>query len=141
MAHLVELPPEDMTEDDLRLIDRASKAYYYGEDFKTLLKRIAKNDLTVWRLQGTRARGLIGTCLIERPIGTELWLEFLVGHGFLREAAEIREACHALARRAHAVRLSGTAVRPGLSKLYEKVLGVKPRAQIFTEEFEEFDHG
>lgn len=123
-----------MGEDDLLLLDKASKYSYYQEDVRDLLERIRDGDIVLWKLKDDTARGLVGTRLIERKTGLELWIELLVGTGFLSRAGEIREAIHELAHRAEATRVSGFAVRPGLARLYEKVLKVPPAATVFTEE-------
>lgn len=132
MSHLTHLSIADLTEDDLLLLDKACRWFYYGEELKSLLERIRDRELDLWRLSTGSAEGLIGTVLQSE--GKELWIELLVGSGFYREAKAIRATMAELARNAGASRLSGAAVRPGLVRLYRDVLGATPVATLFSDE-------
>lgn len=134
MAHLVEVLPETLSEVELSWLDKYSSWAYDGESLRTILEDVAKRDLMLWRIADSPAQGLVGTRLLPKPNGLQLWLELLVGTGLLLEAVPIREAIHVLARRAGCTSLQGIAVRPGLARLYEKVLGVRPSATMFREE-------
>jgi hypothetical protein len=104
-------------------------------NLKAILLQVQSGELALWMLADSEAQGLIGTKLPETNQGRILWIEFLVGEGLLKDAIPIRQALHDLALGAGCVRLEGIVSRPGLARLYERVLGVKPSAQIFREEF------
>jgi hypothetical protein len=134
MTHLSEIHPTELTEADLILLDRIAQLDYHDPTLKGLLELIVSGKITVWRIMGSEAQGLVGTSIKEWPAGRELWLNFLVGEGFLKAAREIHQALIDLANRAECRFISGDALRPGLAKLYKEVLGVRPRSQLFVEE-------
>ena len=134
MAHLVEVLADELQPEELIWLDKYSHWDYDGRSFRELLVDVRDGRLTLWRLEGFAGRGLVGTRLLSNDRGTRLWLELVVGEGLLRSASELRSAIHEVGQRAGAAALEGIATRPGLSRLYEKVLGVRPSATLFKEE-------
>lgn len=115
-------------------LDKASHHSYHGETYKGLLERVRDGNLQLWEYEDDKASGLVGTILIDRKVGRELWIDILVGKGFLERAVEVHAAIVELAKSAQANRITGFAVRPGLARLYREVLKVPPAATVFSEE-------
>lgn len=134
MTHLLHVPVEDLSESHLTLIDRAAKVSYYGESTRHYFEEIARGDLLVFEVLDSEAEGVVLVRLIPRTFGTEFWIEHLTGKGFLKDAKGIWKACHEKAKELGALRVSGLALRPGLAKLYEEVLGAPPVATVHSQE-------
>lgn len=129
MSHFSPISINDLTEHEAALIDKVAQVSYYGETTREVLVSLAHGEATLWRLPG----GLIATQVIPHAGGNELWIRFLVGRGFLAQAELIREELLLAARKFGCVRLSGYTSRPGLARLYEKILGVSPTAILFSQ--------
>ncbi len=134
MTHLSEVEPSTLSQEELQWLDKFCQWDYDGRKLEHLLTEVVKDELKLWRLSASPARGLVGTRLLVKPNGRQLWLELLVGQGLLREASSIRSAILERGRLANCNSLAGVAVRPGLAKLYETILGVKPSATLFRED-------
>lgn len=135
MAHLSQITLDRLTEEELVWLDKVCGWSYDPITLRELLEEVRDNGLTLWRIEGSPAKGLVGTRLLrKRSGGIGLWLELLVGEGLLAEAHTVREAIHEVGRRAGAESLSGETTRPGLARLYERVLGVRPSATVFRED-------
>jgi hypothetical protein len=134
MSHLREIVVSEATEDDLRWIDKLSKFSYYEEDTRNLLVRAIEGDLKFWRFKDG-CDGILAAKLVERGASLrEFWIEFLTGTGLIDLAPEIHDDIWELARLAGCQRVSGIAQHRGLARVYERVLKVKPRATIFSED-------
>lgn len=135
MTHLSQIPLEGLDAEQLRWLDKVCRWSYDPITLRELLVEVRDHGLTLWTIENSPARGLVGTRLQRKRSGkVQLWLELLVGEGLLADAKGIREAIHYVGKLAGAESLAGETNRPGLARLYERVLGVPPAAQVFRED-------
>lgn len=135
MAHLKEISPTELTDQHLEWIAKVAAQDYHGKNVRRVLGQIADGTVIVHTIEGLEGvDGLVGTCVAGIGQERELWIEFLVGTGLMTQAQAIRKLLQEKARLAGAVRLSGATSRPGLAKMYQDAFGLRPVAQIFSEE-------
>ena len=135
MTKLVRVQVENLTVEQLQWLQKYARDAWDKADFRDILRQAREQLLALWELEDSPAKGIVGTKIFEGKRGRMLWLEFLVGEGLLADAIAIRLAIHEVRKLAECSSLEGIVSRPGLARLYERVLGVKPSAQIFREEF------
>lgn len=109
----------DMMAEDIILLDKAVKGDYHEVTTKDILDGLVAERFQVWRLgQGD---GIAVTAIQPYPGGTELYVAYLAGAGYISHFGQFNADMERFAR-AHKCRwFAGMAQSKGLEKLYWKV--------------------
>jgi len=126
---------EDLTDQELEWLGKYAADSWDYTTLREILEEVRDGKMALWRIKSDGSKGLIGTKIFTRGGKTTIWWELIVGEGFMQDIASIRLAMIALAKRAGATSVTGIVERPGLARMYERKVGLKPSAQIFREEF------
>lgn len=117
-----------LTDEDLAGIMRICKLNPLGDKPADVIRKIAGQNLSFWRLRKDDADVRLILEIRVHPGGNELLIFGLFGRGLLRHVPECLAFCKLVANKYFCVRITGEVYSKGLMKLYEK-LGAKP---VFT---------
>jgi hypothetical protein len=122
----------EITDEELVMLDRFAKKWSAeGQTLRDYLLRAKAGELRFWRVGGA-AHGLIGTSLTNGIRPRELWLEIIVGKGFVDASAALHDGLRRIAKLAGAHRISGGTCRPGLERVFQR-MGLKPLSVFYSE--------
>lgn len=117
-----------LTDSDLQGIIRICKLNPLGDTASDVLRKIADNSLSFWRLRDDKADVRLILEIRVHPNGNELLICGVFGRGLFVNIARCYEHCKLIANKYFCQRITGDVYSKGLGKLYEK-FGGKP---LFT---------
>lgn len=130
---LTRVLPEDMSDGDLAWLAKVCGVSYTGVTPEGLLPELVAGTLAMWRVNGGAA-GVVLTQILQHPGGRELYMWGMAGKGIIENIETIYDGLKAYGASQGCRWVGGRALRPGLTRVYEKLLGVRPFAAHFVKE-------
>lgn len=113
--------PEELSASDTKWLTACSKIGYYGYKPGDIVLMALKGEVQLWRVKD--GAGIVITRILSHPAGKELDIWLLAGRGLIRLADGICEQLENYARSMGCRWVSGHSARPGLTRLYERLIG------------------
>jgi hypothetical protein len=135
MISLQPISPHDLTPKDIEALVKASQRAYDHATAMSWVQKALKRDLLFFRIEGIED-GVLGLEQHYEAEGIELWVTVLCGKGALREATSIFQELKRIQKEIGAKTLATMAYGKGLERLYQRALGIAPKAFLFQETLE-----
>lgn len=114
-----------LTDQDLQGIIRVCKLNPLGNQAPEIVRKIAEQHLSFWRMRSENADVRLILEIQVHPYGNELLILGIFGRGLFAHIGECVEFCKLMANKYFCERITGEVYSKGLQKLYEKI-GAKP---------------
>jgi hypothetical protein len=125
---------KDLDERDMKWLLKGVESFQDGTKPRHVMEDVSEGYMQLWRVEGA-AEGIMVTQLIRKPAFRVLEIWTLAGKGlFPQYGNKILEECRDVARKMGADRIYCGAESPALEKLYERRLGMQPKARRFVAE-------
>lgn len=129
MIHFRDILPQELTEEEQKLLVSMSDNDYDGRKAVDLLAQVLANRCGLIRIEGDM-KALMLVRKAKDKLGWTLWIEGLAGEGLVDNSKAFEIEMLKLAHFKGCKSISGVVERAGLAEVY-KTLGAQISAQIF----------
>lgn len=133
MIQLSPITPHDLVPADVELLARVGTRAYDNAEASFFVQKSLDGDLKFYRLSGD-VWGLVGLEKHVKSAGLELWVSFIAGENATKFLQEIWQELLKVKEEVGAKTIATMAPSPALARIYQRQLGLVPKAYLFVEE-------